>query len=241
MFATEDAMVKELVSNLAALFPAFAQVEREVTGGYGIADVVLARLDKSALEDRAHLQAPPAVRPADARLLAALGAVAWDPEALCAAVPLTRAAAKRSLVALENGGRVVRDADGIRRRTRDPYMELVAVEAKLEDWGRALCQARRYLAFAEYSYVALPADRVHRVQELQRDVAGVGLIAVSPTSAEIIVRAPRSAEIQSWRRTFVAEMLADAWTSRTPVARYRSSAFGSPVRAESRSEAARLA
>jgi len=241
MFPTEDAMVEGLVSKLAALFPGFAQVEREVTGRYGVADVVLARVDTSALEDRAHLQSAPAVRPSEARLLAALGEAPRDPEELYAAVPLTRAAARRSLVALEHCGRVVRDADGIRRRARDPYLEFVAVEAKLEDWGRALCQARRYLAFAEFSYIALPADRVHRVRELQRDVAGVGLIAVSPTAAEIVVPAPRSVDVQSWRRTFVAEMLAAAWTSRTPVATYRSSAFGSRARAESRSEAARPA
>lgn len=59
----------------------------------------------------------------------------------------------------------------------------VAFEIKREKWRRALIQAYRYLAFADYSFVVMDAAYVHRalaaIDDFKR--ANVGLLSVSKT------------------------------------------------------------
>ena len=72
----------------------------------------------------------------------------------------------------------------IKQRDPSPVAErIIAIEAKLSDWRRALYQASRYLDYANQSWVVLDSKafanaRLH-VDEFQH--RGIGLAGVSPT------------------------------------------------------------
>jgi hypothetical protein len=222
-------MVETLLGLLALVFPRHLQCEREVASRYGIADVVVAEANSAELEARLTTCPPMVLRPADARVLAAFNNLPLASDQVISSLPMSRGAALRSLSSLERSGHVSRDALGVRRTVAEPYREIVAIEAKLDDWGRALCQARRYAEYADYAYIALPVDRVSRVDHLQLRTAGIGLLSVSATAIEIVVPAPLSTAIQPWRRTFVAEALAMAWVSKRLAPIHQKMAFDSRV------------
>ena len=66
---------------------------------------------------------------------------------------------------------------------------VVAVEAKLSDWRRALSQAQSYRAFAQQVFVALDRGRVSLDDGILAAfrTSSVGLMLVSPTSVETVV------------------------------------------------------
>lgn len=84
--------------------------------------------------------------------------------------------------------------------------EIIAVEAKLKDWNRALKQAYRYLDFANSTWVLLDEKRIEpafkKIHEFQR--LNVGLASISSNSATITVyfsprkQKPRS-EVRFWQ------------------------------------------
>jgi hypothetical protein len=70
--------------------------------------------------------------------------------------------------------------------------DIVAVEAKLHDWHRAIAQASLNRLWFDRSYVALWFDAISpRVEEEARKY-GIGLLAVSLDSVVIHRRAPRT-------------------------------------------------
>jgi len=73
----------------------------------------------------------------------------------------------------------------------DP-IELVAIEAKITRWREALAQAHRYRAFADRTYVALPSEIIDRTEAIGECAhrMGIGLIAVTSTSASVILESP---------------------------------------------------
>ncbi len=54
----------------------------------------------------------------------------------------------------------------------------ISIEAKLRDWKGGLLQAERYLCFSDYSYLALPADKIRNVDINQFIDKGIGLLSV---------------------------------------------------------------
>jgi predicted transcriptional regulator len=81
----------------------------------------------------------------------------------------------------------------MRRRALPGKPHVVAVEAKLVRWKEALSQARRYLAFANEAYIAMPGATVRRnVAALTACAeAGVGVIAVDEIDADVLLPAER--------------------------------------------------
>lgn len=78
--------------------------------------------------------------------------------------------------------------------------ELLAFEAKLNKWKKALNQAFRNTSFSHYSYVLLPkliADRVKKYSiEFKR--RSVGLCSFQGSSIRIEISAQKSEPIQPW-------------------------------------------
>jgi len=73
--------------------------------------------------------------------------------------------------------------------------ELCAIEAKREDWKRALRQAVVNLAAAEKSYIAIHSDFVHRVQIADLDNYGIGLFSVGSKWGDVeIVKEANSSQ-----------------------------------------------
>lgn len=78
---------------------------------------------------------------------------------------------------VEKEGEKVRTAPSLRRHVTTSY----AVELKISDWKRGLNQAARAKSFAEYQYVALPSNYVHRaVDNLEYfSKYNVGIISIT--------------------------------------------------------------
>lgn len=78
--------------------------------------------------------------------------------------------------------------------------EVIAFEAKLSDWRRAIYQAYRNTSFALRSYVVLPnqvATRAERSPEMFRDY-GVGLCACGDRSLSVLIEAQTSEPLMEW-------------------------------------------
>lgn len=66
--------------------------------------------------------------------------------------------------------------------------EVVAVELKLEDFAGVLKQAKRNWQLSDWSYIAMPIERVQRMRKATRDLvvaSGVGLLAVGDAVTEV--------------------------------------------------------
>ncbi len=72
---------------------------------------------------------------------------------------------------------------------------LIAIELKLKRVGEAMLQAQNNLGFADESYVGLPKDLAARMAGSARREdfckRGVGLLAVTPISCEMLIRSRR--------------------------------------------------
>lgn len=63
---------------------------------------------------------------------------------------------------------------------------VIAIEAKLEDWRKGLAQAIRYQRFAERSYLAIDSRYIHRVDQVEFHRFNIGLISVGSKVKDII-------------------------------------------------------
>ena len=86
-----------------------------------------------------------------------------------------------------------------------PFDDIVAIEAKLQDWTRGVYQASRYRQFAHRTYVLVGGDGVHRAVRNRKifERSGVGLIAQYPTGFKAIVSSPREQPSVEVSRAFV--------------------------------------
>ena len=71
----------------------------------------------------------------------------------------------------------IRTAPNLRRHVTTSY----AIEFKLSDWKRGLAQCTRAKSYAEYQYVAIDAEKVHRaLNNIQKfENHNVGVISIS--------------------------------------------------------------
>ena len=56
--------------------------------------------------------------------------------------------------------------------------KVISIEVKLKDWKNGLLQARRYLIFSDYSYLALPEEKIKNVDIDSVQRYGIGLLSV---------------------------------------------------------------
>jgi hypothetical protein len=106
--------------------------------------------------------------------------------AVAATIGYTTDATRRLLRRLEHLGYVSESRGRGFKRLRGRYRifsRLIAVEAKLRDWRRALVQARAHRSFAQECYVAFDAAYVGRfsIGHPYFEASGTGLLAVSQT------------------------------------------------------------
>lgn len=72
--------------------------------------------------------------------------------------------------------------------------KIISIEAKIKDWKSGILQAQRYLMFSDYSYLALPKDRINAANTDELIEAGIGLLAVSTSSMEEVIPPSHSTE-----------------------------------------------
>jgi hypothetical protein len=77
---------------------------------------------------------------------------------------------------------------------------LIAVEAKLEDWKRALHQAYRNTCFAHRSYVLLPKEVAlsAAVFGAEFERRGVGLCYIEGASVVVVYDSPSTSPLEPW-------------------------------------------
>jgi len=107
------------------------------------------------------------------------------------------------IVQRSSGGRIAL------KRTLAGQCRLIAIEAKLLRWRRALEQAVAYRRYADTAYVALPEAIVGR-NSIDRQTflrSGVGLLSVSENAVSETISPSRSTA-HDWRREYVLSRMA---------------------------------
>lgn len=180
-FATEAALVETLATAIRRGCPPGWSLLREMNAGVGVTDLVLASKPAALADLRLLRSVPTRLAPlfesTTARKVRSI-------QAFMADTGMSRSAALRVLGNLAASGLVERDGETIRLRaaTAAPFKHVVAIEAKLYDWGRALTQAYRNRQFATQSWVVLdahyPASKT-AIDTFKR--AGVGLATCTIT------------------------------------------------------------
>lgn len=74
----------------------------------------------------------------------------------------------------------------ITRKPEPAVNELFAIEAKLKDWSTAIFQAKRNSSFANWSYVAFPANKISKKGIQKCKAENIGLISVDNYRIEIL-------------------------------------------------------
>ncbi|MGI5839329.1 MAG: hypothetical protein ACOX8W_06660 [bacterium] len=138
----------------------------ECVGAQGIADVVFAGFDSDICELRDKFGLGPLVNLVDVTIMQAI-----NPEGvsefgeIVSKVSYSSAYVKRSLSILCKNGYIEKNEEGY---FRSPFFapvakEIIAIEAKREDWAKGIHQARRYLRYANRVFLALDDAYSHRI------------------------------------------------------------------------------
>jgi hypothetical protein len=87
--------------------------------------------------------------------------------------------------------------------------QLVAFEAKLQDWRRAIRQAWRNTSYVDLAYVVLPADRASvAIEHIDHFVDyGVGLCFIENGSLRVAIESLRAHPVLGWLSTRAREAL----------------------------------
>jgi hypothetical protein len=85
--------------------------------------------------------------------------------------------------------------------------ELIAIEAKVKDWKRALGQAVLNKYCADRSYVALLDSRITPAVKTEARLHGIGLIAVGENMCRVVAKAPRNAPLESLRARVLSTLI----------------------------------
>jgi len=120
------------------------------------------------------------------------------------------------IIELERRGFVTRDSQG-RLQKRNGWFplhkRLVAVEAKLSRVEESIWQAAKHLAYADESYVALPATLASRVARSSREKEfrrmGLGLLAVADAGVRVLVRSKRKGDADPVLQAYAVERFWD--------------------------------
>jgi hypothetical protein len=208
---TECELVQKLVTLLPARFASPQRsfvIEREVSVGRASADIVL-------LSGRTHASAGTActlniTESVIVSHLRRFGPIRIDSlERLCGFPP--KSLRNGVLDRLQDLGIVRSYSRGyfrVSRRWGGQSDRIIAIEAKLEKWRRALSQAVGYRRYADHVYVALPAE--YASPALQSRPAfrslGVGLLVSTANSLRVEVK-PRLSRDHDWQRDFVYSRL----------------------------------
>lgn len=200
----EIEMIPPIKTRLAALWDESVIVE-EFGVGYGVADLVFARLCSDGVQRRLRLgQTATLPRRAEVQVVRVLQQL--EEATFEVLVELTGISAKRLryevlrfLLAENYIAKITDDTFQLLGEYRPVAQEIWAVEAKMKNWFEGLCQAKRYQHFAHKTYLAIAAPHRDRVRDEILREQNVGLIAVSQHTAEIVFhprrRKPRSEEL----------------------------------------------
>lgn len=181
-------------------------VGREVEVGFGVPDLVGGVGSPDSLRNRRR-QARPVTQAVQLALLDFCRVSRSEPELRAWAPNGFSELNRRALKPLLGRGLLTIRNDKFRARVtpKDPFERIIAVELKLSDATRGLAQAYAYRAFADASYLALPAHRVSPALMERARAIGVGLLAVHKGLVEEIVEPDTVSHATAGRRRMATE------------------------------------
>lgn len=83
----------------------------------------------------------------------------------------------------------------------------ISIEAKIKDWKGGVLQAERYLMFSDYSYLALPEEKIRNVDEKILQANGIGLLSVNESGMTEIIRPIQSLECEYKQKYMVTSAI----------------------------------
>jgi predicted transcriptional regulator len=87
---------------------------------------------------------------------------------------------------------------------------VISIEAKLKDWKNGFIQAQRYLCFSDYSYLALPSDKIQNVDLDKLRNKGIGLLSVENDKMREVLQPRKSNQCNySFKYLVTSEILYD--------------------------------
>lgn len=205
-FESEQLLVNGILNFLSQTTGRRFRFFAEHEGGFGRPDLLLFNVSMSATVDiRSLSQINPRFAPLFS-LSAATGIRSLADLAGAAGVSINTA--RRIARELKASGRLIEEAIGAQTFRiipiiEPPFPQVVAIEAKLRDWRRALVQAYRYREFSSESWVVLDHARIAPAFRA-RDVfqaSGIGLSSFS-TDGNLHVHVP--AQNREWRNSSLA-------------------------------------
>lgn len=209
-FDTEAQLVSMLLSRLRNSPNRSYRVEMELDAGVGFADVVLyKRRPRTTHEIRLLASIPPRLAPLLDPLTSSSIQTCND---LGRALGLSTPAAQRVMRQLQELGLFKGRPSGTLASIKiAPFETIIAVEAKLSEWSRALVQAYRNRQFADESWVVLD-HRFYKTALAQVDRferSGVGLASVD-VSGDLFIHhhAPSSPAMSATKRWHAQAALA---------------------------------
>lgn len=108
-------------------------------------------------------------------------------------------------VLIQNGDRI-----SIRRKVFGLNMgKTISIEAKIKDWKSGILQAERYLMFSDYSYLALPKDKIKNVNIDYLNKSGIGLLSVDVSIVEEIIKPSVSIECDYKQKYMITSTIID--------------------------------
>lgn len=209
MFETEAqlaAPVEEWLTSVGS-----SCIAREVEVGFGVPDLVAGVGDRQALRNRRR-QAAPITETVQLSLLEFCRTARSEDELRRWAPHGYSSLLRRAITPLVERGLLSVRGGSARARShpKDPFEHLIAVELKLSDVRRGLAQAYAYRAFAEVSYLALPAQRLSQESMQRARHIGVGLLAIHAGTVEEAVEPPGRSLATPGRRRMASEQTLEA-------------------------------
>lgn len=170
--------------------------EQEFSVGYGIADIVGAKLCNESCQKRKSLGLDiPFDHINFASVLLSLNQNRWSSfTTLAKKVSISENTLRKKVLPKLNKLKIIERSGDFFRLSVDlpkPTQRLIAVEAKQTKWKEAILQARRYTFFAEETYIAVWAETIKLVDRSLLYRHRLGLISVEIDQAEIVVEAPK--------------------------------------------------
>jgi hypothetical protein len=174
-------------------------VLRELTGPYGVPDLVAVVGPPALLRQRRRLRVPPLLNQVDAGVVAAASPrAARRPPTLARRVGWPEESVRRRLPGLVKSGALIPSGreSYVRPSALQPVGRLYAIETKVKDWRRALRQARTYALWCDSYVLVMPSlsssSRSALLAEVAEDGAGLiidGALDYATALGEAITRA----------------------------------------------------
>ena len=207
-----------LVSHLEEIFARKGfLVKKEIGTGYGIADLVITKLNKNKCDIRkTNKQTTPLLKESYFTVLRHLPDIDEDCEGMDYRELLKKTNLSNHflkydvLKTLETFG-FVKEVENQKYFKVNGWVplakEVIAIEAKLQNWKRGYIQANRYKAFADKVYLAMPEQYAHRVDKELLKSKNIGLIILKSNSKSIkkVLEPTQNKHFVADKRNYVLE------------------------------------